>query len=227
MARRRLIVIAKLRGYLIAGLLVWVPLGITVLVVKLLVDLMDRSVLLLPPAWRPEAIFGFNMPGLGFALTFVVVILTGVAVANLIGRQLVAAWESLLARIPLVRTIYSVVKQVVQTVLSTDSNAFRKVLLVEYPRKDCWTVAFMAGEGTDEVHDRLGREMTTVFVPHAPNFTSGFIILVPKEEVIVLDMSVEEGMKMIMSLGVTLPPPTRGPVEVDAEAAASSRPAQI
>lgn len=202
-------VIARLRGYLIAGLLVWVPLGITVLVVKLLVDLMDRSVVLLPPAWRPEALLGVDIPGLGFALTFIVVILTGVAVANLIGRRLVAAWESLLARIPLVRTIYSVVKQVVQTVLSTNSNAFRKVLLVEYPRHGSWTVAFMASDGPDEIRERVTQDMVTVFVPHAPNFTSGFILVIPREEAIVLEMSVEEAMKMIMSLGVSVPLPAR------------------
>lgn len=217
---------ARLRGYLIAGLLVWVPLGITVLVVKLLVDLMDRSVLLLPPPWRPQSVFGFDVPGLGFALTFIVVIVTGVAVANLIGRRLIAAWESLLARIPLVRTIYSVVKQVVQTVLSANSNAFRKVVLVEYPRKDSWTIAFLAGEGNDEIHDLLNKEVMTVFVPHAPNFTSGFIIMMPREEVIVLNMSVEEGMKMVMSLGVTLPPPTRRLGEAESEPA-TARAAEV
>jgi uncharacterized membrane protein len=203
-------VIARLRAYLIAGLLVWVPLGITVLVVKLLVDLMDRSVVLLPPAWRPEVVLGVDIPGLGFALTFIVVILTGVAVANLIGRRLIAAWESLLARIPLVRTIYSVVKQVVQTVLAANSNAFRKVLLVEYPRKGSWTVAFMAGEGTDEIQDRITQDTITVYIPHAPNFTSGFILMMPRDEVMVLEMSVEDAMKMIMSLGVSAPPPVRG-----------------
>jgi uncharacterized membrane protein len=219
-------VIARLRGYLIAGLLVWVPLGITVLVVKLLVGLMDRTVLLLPPPWRPERVFGVDIPGLGFALTFIVVIITGVAVANLIGRRLVAAWESMLARIPLVRTIYSVVKQVVQTVLSTNSRAFRKVLLVEYPRKGVWSIAFMAGEGSDELQDRITKEVLTVFIPHAPNFTSGFIVMVPKDEVVVLDMSVEDGMKTVMSLGVTLPPPTRKVSPAEAEAP-SSQPAEI
>lgn len=217
--------IARLRGYLIAGLLVWVPLGITVLVVKLLVDLMDRTVLLLPPPWRPEAVLGFDIPGLGFALTFVVVIVTGVAVANLIGRRLIAAWESLLARIPLVRTIYSVVKQVVQTVLSTNSDAFRRVVLIEYPRKGMWTIAFMAGEGSDEIEGRVNRELATVFLPHAPNFTSGFIFMMPREEVIVLEMSVEEGMKMVMSLGVTMPPtPNSASAKAEPEPA---RPAQI
>jgi uncharacterized membrane protein len=215
--------IARLRGYLIAGLLVWVPLGITVLVVKLLVNLMDRTLVVWPPAWRPEALFGFDIPGLGFALTFIVIILTGVAVANLIGRRLVSAWESLLARIPLVRTIYSVVKQVVQTVVSADSSAFRKVLLVEYPRKGTWTVAFMASEGSDEIQKRLGQEIITVFVPHAPNFTSGFIIIMPRKEAIVLEMSVEEAMKMVMSLGLTRPPPNNGIKGVETESSSSRR----
>lgn len=214
--------IARLRGYLIAGLLVWVPLGITVLVVTLLVDLMDRTVVWLPPAWRPKELFGIDIPGLGFALTFILVILTGVAVANLIGKRLVAAWERLLARIPLVRTVYSIVKQVVEAVVSTNSSAFRKVLLVEYPRKGSWSIAFLAGGGgLGEVHERIDQEAVTVYVPHAPNFTSGFFLLLPKDEVIVLDMSVEEAMKMIMSLGVTLPSPTGKIAREEAETESS------
>lgn len=211
--------IARLRGYLIAGLLVWVPLGITFLVVKFLVDLMDRSMVLVPPAWRPEEVIGFSIPGLGFALTFIIVIITGVLVANLVGRRLVGAWESLLARIPLVRTIYSVVKQVVQTVLSTDSSAFRKVLLVPYPSKGMWSIGFMASEGNDDIQDSLAKEVITVYVPHAPNITSGFIVMVPKDEVIVLDMPVEDGMKMVMSLGVVIQPPNGRPARAEPEPA--------
>jgi len=212
-------VIARLRGYLIAGLLVWVPLGITFLVVKFLVDVMDRSLVLVPPAWRPEELIGFRIPGLGFALTFVIVIITGVLVANLVGRRMVGAWESLLARIPLVRTIYSVVKQVVQTVLSTDSSAFRKVLLVPYPSKGMWSIGFMASEGNDDLQDSLAKEVITVYVPHAPNITSGFIVMVPKDEVIVLDMPVEDGMKMVMSLGVVIQPPNGKPARTEPEPA--------
>jgi len=190
---------------------VWVPLGITFLVVKLLVDLMDRSMVLVPRAWRPEELIGFNIPGLGFALTFVIVIITGVLVANLVGRRLVGAWESLLARIPLVRTIYSAVKQVVQTVLSTNSSAFRQVLLVPYPSKGIWSIGFMASEGHDGIQGSLSKEVITVYVPHAPNVYSGFIVMVPKDEVIVLDMPVEDGMKMVMSLGVVTQPTTFNP----------------
>lgn len=194
-----------MRRYLIAGLLVWVPLGITVLVVKLLVDLMDQTLLLLPPGWRPNALLGFSMPGLGFVLSFIVVLATGMIAANILGRRLVSAWESLLARIPLVRNIYSAVKQLLQSVFSAGSTSFRRVLLIQYPRKGIWTVGFQTGGGAQEIQAKTETEVVTVFVPTTPNPTSGFIIVVPQDEVIELDMSVEDGLKLIMSLGVVTP----------------------
>jgi uncharacterized membrane protein len=197
--------VSRLRRYFIAGLLVWVPLVITVLVIKLLVDIMDRTLLLIPPAWRPDALLGFHLPGLGLVLTVVVLLFTGMVVANLLGRKLVEGWESLLSRIPLVRNVYSASKQVMETVFGSSSNAFRKVLLVEYPRKGLWTLAFLTGSGVGEVQDRTEKEVVTVFVPTTPNPTSGFVILVPREDIIELDMSVEDGLKMIMSLGVISP----------------------
>ena len=196
---------SALRRYFIAGLLVWVPLMITILVIRVLVGMMDKTLLLLPPGWRPEALLGMKIPGLGVALTVLVVFLTGLVVANFAGRRLVRLWESLLARIPLVRTIHSAVKQVMETVFNAGSDSFRKVLLIEYPRKGVWTIAFQTGELAGEIPERIEREAVTVFVPTTPNPTSGFVIVVPREELIELDMSIEDGLKLIMSLGVVTP----------------------
>jgi uncharacterized membrane protein len=195
------------KRYLIAGLLVWVPLGITFLVIRALVGVMDRTLLLLPPDWRPEALLGFPVPGLGIVLSVLIVLLTGMVVANLLGRKLVEGWESLLNRIPLVRSIYSSVKQILETLFVSGGKSFRKVLLIEYPRRGIWTLAFQTGNGADEVHDKSGHQLVTVFVPTTPNPTSGFIIMLPEDEIIELDMSVEDGLKLIMSLGVVAPPP--------------------
>lgn len=194
-----------LRRYLIAGLLVWVPLVITVLVIRALVGFMDQSLLLLPPEWRPEALLGYPIPGLGLVLTVTVVILTGLFAANLFGRRLVEAWEALLARIPLVRSIYSAVKQVAETIFATNGEAFRKVLLIEYPRRGIWTLAFQTGTASGEVQRRTAEEVITVFVPTTPNPTSGFIMMIPRNEVMELSMSVEDALKMIVSLGVVAP----------------------
>lgn len=197
--------LAALRRYLIAGLLVWVPLVTTFFVVRVLVDLMDQSLRLLPPGWRPEAFIGFKVPGLGIVLTAAVLLLTGVVAANLAGRKLVGLWEGLLARIPLVRSVYAASKQVMETVFGAGGKSFRKVLLIEYPRKGVWTLGFQTGEDAGEIQARTARQVVTVFVPTTPNPTSGFVILVPKEEIIELEMSVEEALKMIMSLGVLSP----------------------
>ncbi len=194
-----------MRRYLIAGLLVWLPLGVTVLVIKALVGFMDQSLLLLPPELRPDALIGFHIPGLGVVLSAAVVLLTGVLVANLFGRQLVAAWESLLGRIPLVRSIYSAVKQLAETMFSGSGQSFRKVLLIEYPRKGLWTLAFQTGTGVGEAQRRTGREVVNVYVPTTPNPTSGFFLMVPRDEVIELAMSVDDGLKMIISMGAVVP----------------------
>lgn len=194
-----------IRRWLIAGLLVWLPLVVTFWVLKLLVNFLDRSLLLLPPAWRPEALFGFDIPGLGIILSLLLVLVTGFFAANFLGQRVVALGESLLDRVPLLRTVYSGVKHLTETVFSDSSTSFRKVLLVEYPRRECWTLAFQTGEPVGEVQERTSREVLTIFVPTTPNPTSGFIILVPKEDVIELDMSVEDGLRMVISLGVVTP----------------------
>lgn len=196
---------ASLRRYMIAGLLVWVPLGITVLVIKLIVDLIDKMVLFLPPPWRPENLFGFSVPGLGIIIGLILVFGTGIIAANLIGRRFVVAWESLLARIPFVRTIYASVKQILETLFNAGSESFRKVLLFEYPRKGIWSIGFQTGNAYSEIRDKAGRQLVTVFVPTTPNPTSGFLIMVPKEDTQPLDFPVEDAMKLIMSLGVLKP----------------------
>jgi uncharacterized membrane protein len=193
------------RRYLIAGLLVWLPLGVTLLVIRLLVGFMDQILLLIPNKYNPDNLLGFHIPGLGLVLSIIIVVVTGVVVANLFGKRLVAAWESLLARIPLVRSIYSSVKQVAETLFHPDGKSFRKVLLIEYPRNGIWTLAFHTGAVVDEVQNKTGREVINVFVPTTPNPTSGFFIMVPKEDVVELEMSVDDGLKLIMSLGVVVP----------------------
>lgn len=196
---------AWLRRYLLAGLLIWVPLVITVVVIRVLMDFMDRILLLLPDQWQPETLLGYSIPGLGLVITVVIVWLTGLFAANLVGRKVVLLWEALLARIPLVRGIYSAVKQVAETIFNTDGEAFRKVLLIEYPRNGIWTLAFQTGIASNEIQERTGRGMVTVFVPTTPNPTSGFIMMVPREDAIELSMTVEEALKMVISIGVVGP----------------------
>jgi uncharacterized membrane protein len=195
----------SLRRYLIAGLLVWVPLIVTGLIIKFLVDALDFTILLLPAGWRPEAVLGFNVPGAGVVFAIVIVFLTGLVVANIVGRRLIDLGEGIVQRIPLVRSIYSAVKQLMQTLLHDGGNSFRRVLLVQYPRKGLWTLGFQTGVGLGEVQQRTERTVLTVFIPTTPNPTSGFVILVPQDEVVELDMSVEDGLKFVMSLGVLVP----------------------
>jgi len=194
-----------LRRYLMAGIIIWVPLIVTVLVVRFLVNLMDRSMVLVPPAFRPDTLLGFHIPGLGVLLTIVVLLVTGMLGANLFGRRLVHLWESLMSRIPLVRSIYMGAKQVAETVLSDGSTSFKRVMLVEYPRKGVWSMCFQTSTALHEIQDKTADEVICVFVPTTPNPTSGFILFVPRSDLIDLDMSVDEGLKMIISLGVVVP----------------------
>ncbi len=195
----------KLRTWLVAGLLVWVPLGVTFLVVKLLVDLTDQVLLLLPTQYRPEHVLGFNLPGVGIALTLLIVIITGMIFANLFGRRLVRLWEDILARIPLVRSVYSSVKQITETLFSAQGKSFRKVVLVEYPRREMWTLAFLTGDTAQGLIDITERDLASIYVPTTPNPTSGFFIMVPREDIVELDISVEVGLKLILSTGVVVP----------------------
>lgn len=194
------------RRYLIAGLMIWLPLGVTILVINMVVGLLDGVLLVLPAAYHPDTLLGFHLPGLGVLLSVVIVLGTGVLAANFFGRRLVEVWEGLLARIPLVRSIYSGTKQVSETLFKPGGLAFRKVLLVEYPRHGLWSIAFQTGAGSAEAQNRTGEDLVPVFVPTTPNPTSGFIFMVPRRDVIEMDMSVDDAIKMIISLGVVVPP---------------------
>lgn len=195
----------RLRRYLTAGLLVWVPLGVTILIIKFLVDLMDQTLLFLPEDYRPQRILGFHVPGLGVVLALTVVFVTGVVVANFFGRRLVHLGELIVARIPLVRSIYSSVKQLMETVFSNSGASFRKVVLVEYPRPGLWTVAFLTGEAQGEAQRKTGQDVVNIYVPTTPNPTSGFFLIARRKDLVELDMSVDEGLKMILSAGVVVP----------------------
>jgi uncharacterized membrane protein len=190
---------------LVAGVLVWLPILVVIWVIRFLVQLMDQTLLLLPQAYRPEALFGFGLPGLGALLAFLIVLVTGLLVTNLIGRRLVDYWEELLQRIPLVRSIYSSVKGLAESVFSQDS-AFRKVVLIPYPRAGVWSIGFLTAENLGEISAKTGVPSVCVFIPTTPNPTSGFIVIVPRAEVIELSMNVDAAMKMIVTLGVVAPP---------------------
>jgi len=194
-----------LKKYLIAGILVWLPLGVTVLVVKLFVDLMDRVLLLLPPEYTPEQLVGFAIPGLGVIISVAIILLTGMIAANLLGSRLVALWELILSRIPVVRSVYSAVKQLTETIVSPSGKSFRKVLMIEYPRRGLWTLAFQTGTDIGEAQSKTGEDVVNVYMPTTPNPTSGFFLMVPRKDIIELDMSVDEGLKMIISMGVMVP----------------------
>jgi uncharacterized membrane protein len=194
-----------MRRYFVTGLLVWVPLGITLWVISTLVGTMDRLVLLLPRGSRPIDLIGFQLPGFGVVLALVIVLGTGLLAANILGAKLVKFWEDLLQRIPVVKSIYGSVKQVSDTVLSDSGQAFRKALLVQYPLADTWTVAFMTGTPATEIEERLDGEFVSVYVPTTPNPTSGFFLVVRKSDTIELEMSVDEALKYVISMGVVAP----------------------
>jgi uncharacterized membrane protein len=194
-----------LRRYLVAGLLVWIPLGITLWVLKLIVDVMDQSLLLLPQAWQTEALFGRHIPGLGIFLTLAIVLFTGMLAANFFGRKLLLLGHAILVRVPVVRSIYTGVKQISDTLFSPEGKAFRRAVLVRYPHGQAWTVALVTGTPEHEVADVLGREQISVFVPTTPNITAGFFLIVPRADTIPLEMSVDEALKYIISMGVAEP----------------------
>lgn len=194
-----------LRKYLIAGLLVWLPLAATVIVIKLLIELLNKTILLFPPELQPETLFGISIPGFGIIIGILILVLTGVFAANLFGRKLVGYWEAILGRIPLVRTIYSSVKQVLETLFSSNSESFRRVVLIEYPRKEIWSLGFQTNEALTAAREASEKDLVSVFVPTTPNPTSGFIVMLPAEDITQLDISVEDGFKFIISMGVIVP----------------------
>ncbi|PLZ01715.1 hypothetical protein CY652_14850 [Burkholderia sp. WAC0059] len=200
-----------LKSVFLTGLLVLVPLAITLWVLNLVIGTMDQTLLLLPEAWQPERLFGVRLPGLGAVLTLAFVFIVGLLTQNFIGQKLVEGWNALVRRIPLVGPLYSSIQQVSDTLLSSNGNAFRKALLIEYPRKGSYTIAFLTGVPGGDVVNHLQEEHVSVYVPTTPNPTSGFFLMVPKREVVELDMTVDAALKYIVSMGVVAPsaPPRR------------------
>jgi len=194
-----------MKKILITDLLIWVPLAITIWVLELIVSTMDQSLLLLPPQYQPQALLGYQIPGIGALLTVIVVFVTGALASNILGQRLVRFWEGVLGRIPVVKTIYSSVKQVSDTLFAPGGQAFSKALLVQYPRMDSWTIAFLTGTPGGDVANHLEGEFVSVYVPTTPNPTSGFFLMMRKTDVIELDMSVDEALKYVISMGVVPP----------------------
>lgn len=194
-----------LRKYFITGLLTLVPLAITLWVIRSVIGAMDQSLLLLPIQWRPEALFGRPIPGVGTILTLLIILVTGVLARNFIGNYVLGGWEALLNRIPIVNSIYSSVKQVSDTLFSTDGNAFRTAVLVQYPRAGMWTIGFVTGVPSLEVQQHLQGDYVNIYVPTTPNPTSGFFLMVARSEIIELEMGVDVALKHIVSMGVVAP----------------------
>ncbi len=197
-----------IKRYFITGLLIWVPLAITAWVVSLIAGAADHSLRLLPASMHPHNLIGFDIPGAGIVVTLVIIFITGLLAANFIGQRLVNWWEKLLARIPVINSIYNGVKQVSDTLFSSSGMAFRQPLLVQYPHQGSWTIAFLTGEPGGDVVNHLHGEHVSVYVPTTPNPTSGFFLIFPKNQVIELDMDVDQALKYIISMGVVAPPPS-------------------
>ncbi len=199
----------NLRRYIVAGLLVWLPLAVTLWLLNVVVGLMDgwldTFLARLPASYHPDQLLGVAIPGLGVIFTFLLLVITGMLAANFVGRAFVSSWESLLDRIPVVRAIYSAVKRFAELVFADTSQSFNQVLLVEYPRKGIYSLAFQTSSELGEIESRIGEDVVCVFVPTTPNPTSGLIVMLPRNDVIELDMEVEEALKMIISLGVVVP----------------------
>jgi len=201
----------SLRRYLIAGVLVWLPILATIWVVSFMLHIMDRTLLLLPQAYRPENLVGFALPGLGAVFALIVLLVTGLLVTNLIGRQLMSWGEDLLNRIPVVRSVYGGVKSFAESVFS-QSNSFRKVVMIEYPRTGVWSIGFQTSENVPEISERTGEPHVCVYLSAALNATAGYLVVVPKRQVVELEMSVDAAMKMIITCGVVVPPGPSTPV---------------
>jgi uncharacterized membrane protein len=199
------------KKYFITGLLIWIPLAITIWVLKLVVDVLDQSLLLLPDRLHTENWLGFHVPGLGAILTLLIVLLTGIFATNFFGAQLVRLWHEVLNRIPVVNSIYSSVKQISDTLFSSSGQAFRKALLVQWPHPGMWTIGFLTGTPGGDVTRHIPQDCLSVYVPTTPNPTGGYFVIVPRKDVVELDMTVDEALKYIISMGVVPPaPPAEG-----------------
>ena len=194
----------RLRNYFISGLLFWIPLALSVIVIKFFLELVNN---LIPQKYLPEAIYKLDttIPGSGIILVLLVILITGVLVTNILGRKLVALWEKVLNKIPGFRNIYNVLKKVSDTVFNTSTESFRKAFLIQYPSKGIWVIAFQSGDYRDEAESIIGEEIMNLFVPTTPNPTSGFFVLIAKKDAFELDMSVEEAFKLVISAGVVTP----------------------
>lgn len=208
-----------LKKYLITGVLVWLPIAVTVWVITYIVSASDQLVNLLPRQWRPQYLLGFDIPGLGVIVAVAVLFITGLFAANVLGRQILAAWDRLLGRIPVVKSIYSSVKKVSESLLSDSSRSFKTPVLVPFPQPDIWTIAFVSGQIPEKLKSGLPQdgEYLSVYVPTTPNPTGGYYIMVKKSDVRELDMSVDEALKYVISLGMVMPDEL--PVKIPAEAA--------
>jgi uncharacterized membrane protein len=199
--------LARLRAYLLAGIVVTAPLAITLWLTWNFIHWVDAQVTpLIPTAYNPGSYLPFSVPGLGLLVMLVFLTLVGFVAANFFGRALIHVGERLVGRMPVVRSIYAAAKQIIETVLRNSSNSFRQVVLMEYPRLGVWSIAFLTGEASGELQRRLGEDWITVYMPTTPNPTSGFLLMVRRAAVIPLDMSVEEAIKLIISTGVIVPP---------------------
>ncbi|MGQ0653031.1 MAG: DUF502 domain-containing protein [Betaproteobacteria bacterium] len=194
-----------MKKYVITGLLIWIPLVITIWVLKVIVEVLDQSLLLLPNAWQPQQLIGVHIPGLGAILTLLIVLLTGIFATNFFGAQLVEIWHDILHRIPVVNSIYSSVKQISDTLFSSSGQAFRKALLVQWPRENLWTIAFLTGTPGPSLGRHLPADCLAVYVPTTPNPTGGYFVIVARKDVIELDMTVDQALKYIISMGVVPP----------------------
>ena len=196
--------LTRLRNYLISGLLFWIPLILTIIVIKFFLEFVDS---LIPQEYLPEAVFNLDtsIPGSGIILLFIIILVTGILVTNILGKRLVALWERLLNRIPGFRNIYNILKKVSDTVLNTSSQSFKKAFLIQYPSKGVWVIAFQSGDYRGEAESIIGEETINLFVPTTPNPTSGFFVLIPKKDAFELDISVEDAFKLVISAGVVTP----------------------
>ncbi|HHK6005886.1 TPA: DUF502 domain-containing protein [Neisseria subflava] len=200
--------IAKaLKKYLITGVLVWLPIAVTIWAMTYIISAADRLISLLPESWQPQHFWGFNIPGLGIVAATVVLFVTGVFAANVLGRRILGAWDSLLGRIPVVKSIYSSVKKVSESLLSDSSRSFKTPVLVPFPQPGIWTIAFVSGHIPDKLKGSLPQDddYISVYVPTTPNPTGGYYIMVKKSDVRELDMSVDQALKYVISLGMVMP----------------------
>ncbi|MBK18819.1 MAG: hypothetical protein CMM52_08285 [Rhodospirillaceae bacterium] len=210
----RISIVRHLRGYFFAGVLITAPLGITFYLAWLFINWVDDTITpLLPPAYNPETYLPFSVPGLGLLIVCIVMTLIGALTAGILGRFWVRTSERILSRMPVIRSVYSALKQIFETVLSKQSDAFREVVLFEYPRRGSWALGFITGKTEGEIQSSTEDEIVNVFLPTTPNPTSGYLLFLPRRELVILSMTVEEGIKMVISGGIVTPPDRRPPSE--------------